>query len=124
MTGSLLRALTRNQAATGPDADDPRLRGRTYAVPFDLVWNAALRLAGQHAGWKVVSADDVEGFLRAEVHSPLGWVDDVTVQVSLDPDAQTRVDLASTSRGRSGDLGRNARRIGRFQRSLDRELGR
>lgn len=123
MTGSgLLRGLTRNRAATDVGSDDPRLRGRTYSIPFERVWQAALALARRRRGWTVTAADDVEGEIRAEARTPLRFVDDVTIRVSLDADAQTRVDLVSASRVGRGDLGKNARRINRFLRALDRSL--
>ncbi len=50
-------------------------------------------------------------------------MDDVEIRIGLDDDAQTRVDLRSASRKGVGDLGKNPRRIGKFVRALDRELG-
>lgn len=121
----LKRALTRNRAATAPDHPDPRLRGRRYAIPYQEVWDAALRLAGGGLGrWSVVDADDLEGRIRAESTTRVfRFVDDVEIRIRLDRDAQTRVDLVSASRVGRGDLGTNARRIRRFLRTLDRELG-
>lgn len=121
----LRRALTRNGALTHPDHVDPRLRGRTYAIPFDRVWTAALELAdGGLRRWTVIEADDIDGIIRAEARTLVfRFVDDVTIRISLDADAQTRVDLRSESRKGKADLGTNARRIGRFCRKLDRALG-
>ena len=45
----------------------------------------------------------------------------VRVWISLDTNAQTRVDLLSDSPGRM-DWGSNARRVDRFLRELDRRL--
>ena len=67
MTVRVLRALTRNRAATMADADDPRLRGRTYAIPFDVVWNAVLGVARERRGWTVLHTDDLEGVVRYEI---------------------------------------------------------
>ncbi len=122
MTVALLRGLTQNRAETAPDAADPRLRGRTYAIPFERVWTATLALAGRRRGWTVVQHDDIEGVIRAECRTLLRFTHDVEIRVGLDGDGQTRVDLRSASRVGHGDLGKNARRIGRFLRSLDREL--
>ncbi len=121
---SLATALTRNRAATDPLAEDPYLRGRTYAISFDRVWNAALALAdGGLKRWKVVEADDEAGFIRAESKTlVLRRVGDVRIDVTLDANGQTRVDLASASRKGKGDLGANGRRIGRFVRELDKRL--
>lgn len=117
-------ALTRNQAATAADHWDPRLRGRTYAIPFEQVWQAARALAsGALRGWRLVDADDYEGVIIAEARTlVLRYVDDVTIRIYLDADAQTRVDVQSRSRKGSGDLGANARRIARFLRALDRAV--
>lgn len=118
--------LTRNAAATSPDHDDPRLRGRTYPVPFEQVWQAALHLAGGGLrGWRVLAHDDQRGTIQAEAHARFtGAVDDVYVRVYLDRDAQTRVDARGAARDAKRDFGRNTRRLGRFFRSLDEHLGR
>lgn len=122
--GAARGELTRNAAETGRDARDPRLRGRTYAVPFERVWTGALKLArGGLRGWRLVEADDLQGVIRAEATTLfLRAVDDVTIHISLDADAQTRVDARSASRKDRRDLGRNARRLDRFFRRLDRIL--
>lgn len=117
------RALTRNRAYTGDEPPDPRLLAREYAVPFAAVWQAALGIAGASRGWKVVSSDPVTGEIVAEAHTRLwGFVDDVWIRVSLDDDAQTRVDMTSASRQGKADLGANARRIARFLHELDRRV--
>ncbi|HEX7051593.1 MAG TPA: DUF1499 domain-containing protein [Longimicrobiales bacterium] len=124
--GRLLSAFTRNQASTAPDADDPRLRGRTYAIPFDRVWELALALAdGGLRRWHVLDADDQEGVIHAEAHAALfRTIHDVTIRIGLDADAQTRVDAQAAARTTRGDLGASARRIAAFFRALDRALAR
>lgn len=119
----LIRAFTRNRAFTDPEADDPRLRGRSYGVPFARVWNAALEVARRTRGWTIVSSDPRAGEIVAEAQTPVWkFTDDVWVRLSLDEDGQTRVDMASASRKGGGDLGTNARRIARFLRTLDARL--
>lgn len=122
---SLLRGLSQNRAETDPRSPDPRLRGRTYAISFDRVWNASLALSGgQLSRWTVSSADDGDGIIRARVRARLRRrVDDVRIAVILDKNAQTRVDVVSVSLRRKRDLGANARHIDRFLRALDVELG-
>ena len=117
--------LTRNVAVTSPLAEDPDLRGRTYAIPYERVWRAARRLAaGGLRGWRIVDADDYDGLIRAEARSTLlRRVDDIVIRITLDANAQTRVDARSSSRGGRGDLGSNARRLRRFFAALDEELG-
>lgn len=119
--GRVWRALTRDVAATEPEHVDPRLRGRTYAVPFDRVWRAALDIAsGGIRRWTVLESDDDAGVIRARAGRLLGGDPaDVTITIVLDQDAQTRVDARSASAGRGPDLGANARRIARFFRELD-----
>lgn len=119
----LLAGLTANQATTDARTDDPRLTGRTYAISFDKVWSGALGLVHSGRGWSITHADDSIGFIRAEVTSLFfQFVDDVEIRIFLDTDAQTRIDLLSTSRTGRADFGTNARRIGRFLSRLDRHL--
>lgn len=116
--------LTRNVAFTAPGAEDERLRGRTYAIPFESVWQASLRLMGGGLKrWEIVESDDQEGIIRGAVRGRLERTgSSVTVRIVLDANAQTRVDVLSASRVGRADLGFNARRIRRFFRALDREL--
>lgn len=125
MFGRLVRGMSENAAETRPDSPDSRLRGRTYSIPFDAVWNAALLVAEEDMGrWEVLSWDDRSGVIVIEAQTPVfRWIDDVRISVSLDQDAQTRIDLTSRSRKGHADLGTNARRIGKFFRLLDGRLG-
>jgi hypothetical protein len=120
----MVTALRRNQVATAADHWDPRLRGRTYAIPFERVWQASLALAnGGLRRWKVIDSDDVEGIINAESRTFVWrFVDDVRIRVYLDEDAQTRVDVESKSRKGRADYGTNARRVHRFLRALDRRV--
>jgi uncharacterized protein (DUF1499 family) len=120
------RGLSGNGARTSQDDVDPRLRGRTYAVPFEQVWQAALALAGGGLRrWRILESDDYEGIIKAESKTlVLRYIDDVIIRIQLDPDAQTRVDMESRSRKGSLDFGANARRIGKFFRALDQKLKR
>ena len=115
------KGFTERTARTSPDSDDPVLAGRTYAIPFDRVWNAALELAsGGLKGWMPVSSDDRLGVIRSDVRSPLLPLEaNVLVSVTLDANGQTRVDMSALGNHRWGDLRVNRRRIKRFFRSLD-----
>jgi hypothetical protein len=121
---SIWRGLTHNRAYTREDAPDPRLRGRTYSVPFVVVWDAAMELAGGGLrGWSVTASDPRAGEIVAEARTTLWkFTDDIWIRISLDEDAQTRVDLTSASRVGRADLGTNARRIARFLHALDRRI--
>jgi hypothetical protein len=125
---SLLRLLApflENRAETRAGHPDPSLRGRTYAIPFAKVWAAAAALAsGGLRGWSLVEADEDRGVIRAESTTlAFRFVDDVRIEISLDENGQTRVDMMSASRVGKGDLGQNARRIRKFFRGLDRKVG-
>jgi uncharacterized protein (DUF1499 family) len=124
MAGRIWRALTSNVAATQDGHEDARLRGRTYAIPYEDVWTAAHALAaGGLRRWRVVAADDEEGVIEAESTTLVRRrVDDVVIRISLDADAQTRVDARSSVRRGYADGGRNARRLNRFFRALDRAV--
>jgi hypothetical protein len=108
-------------AETAPAHPDPRLRGRTYAIPFEDVWQAALALAGgRQRGWRVLAASDETGVIRAAAtrRFPVA-VDDVVIRVMLDADAQTRVDARAAAREGRAALRRNTRRLVQFFRALD-----
>lgn len=117
-------ALTKNRAQTHPRHPDPTLRGRTYAIPFARVWAEAVAMAsGDLRGWTLLEADEDLGVFRAESKTPiLSFTDDVQFRISLDENAQTRVDMTSESRVGRGDLGVNARRIRKFFRVLDKRV--
>lgn len=120
---SLLTALTRNVAETTPRAEDPRLRTRSYALSRDTVWSTVHQLAATQPGWTVIRTDPAEGVLEAEARTRLlKFVDDVTIRVQPASGQRFSVDLVSRSRVGKGDLGTNARRIGRFLAALDAAL--
>jgi len=117
-------ALTQNSAQTHENAEDSRLRGRTYVVPFARVWDEIVSMIESHQRWTLIRADEATGLIHAEATTRVfRFVDDVRFKVKLDSNALTRVDMWSASRLRRGDLGTNARRIARFCRELDRRLG-
>lgn len=119
----LWKGLSQNSAQTHEDFEDPRLRGRTYLVPFAKVWDEILAMIETDPRWKLVRADEGTGLIRAEATTRwLGFVDDVRFKIKLDQNALTRVDMWSASRRGKGDFGTNARRIARFYRDLDRRL--
>lgn len=121
---SVQAGLTRNVAFTAPGSDDDRLQGRTYAVPFETVWQASLTLVdGGLRGWTLTESDDSEGIIRGRVRGGLRRTESaITLRVTLDEDAQTRIDGLSASKVGRADLGANARRLGRFFRRLDEAI--
>lgn len=118
-------ANARARAATDPGASDPRLRGRTYAIPFERVWSTAL--AAIHGGlsrWRVLSQDDQKGVIVAEARTAVLRRDvDIQIRIGLDEYGQTRVDVRTALRGAHGDLGSTTRLIAAFLQELDRRLG-
>jgi len=80
--------------------------------------------SGELRGWTLLEAAEDLGVFRAEAKTLIfGFVDDVEFRISLDENAQTRVDMTSESRTGKGDLGMNARRIRKFFRVLDKRVG-
>ena len=120
----ILRGLTERGAETDPASLDERLVGRTYAIPFDVVWGAATRLAGgELRRWSISSDDDLSGVIAAgTLPRFFGLGDRVRIDIRLDENAQTRVDIRGTSRSERPDFGRNRRAIGRFLGKLDEAL--
>jgi hypothetical protein len=122
----LLEGLTQREAATDPRDADPRLRGRTYAIPFDTVWQAALSIGGGGIrGWSIVRTNDQHGVLELLVQPGIGPHSkhvDVRVDIGLDANAQTRVDMQAVSRTERGDMGRSKRLLHRFFTQLDARL--
>jgi hypothetical protein len=121
---ALRRGLTEDGASTEPGARDERLRGRTYAIPFDVVWRAAVALVdGGLRGWSLVGADDQDGYIEGMIRGRFRRFDSaVLIRIRLDRDAQTRVDAGSAIPGGRPDLGVGAHRLGRFFRALDHAL--
>ncbi len=124
MKKGIWTGLTTNSAQTREGAEDPRLRGRTYLVPFATVWDEILSMIESHPRWTLIRADEGTGLIHAEARTLVfRFVDDVRFKLKLDQNALTRVDMWSASRSGRGDLGTNTRRIGRFYRDLDKRLG-
>ena len=120
----ILRGLTEHSAATDQHSEDVRLRGRTYTITFDDVWQAAMTVAGgELLGWSVGRSDDQRGVIDALAKTPItGSEADVKIHIGLDRLGQTRVDALATSRKDKGDWGRTRRLIARFFKRLDKQL--
>jgi uncharacterized protein (DUF1499 family) len=91
----------------------PDLAPITLPTPPPATFDRALAVA-QSQGWEIVTADKSTGRIEAtDTTRWFGFTDDVVVR--LTPwGAGTRVDVRSTARSGTGDLGRNASRIRRF----------
>ena len=120
----LTKALPTNRAETDPWSDDPRLIGRTYAIPFEAVWRSCMSLAREHTRWRILQSDDLKGVIRVRcITKVFHQAHDLEIRIKLDEHGLTRVDLRSRSRTRRADLGVNVRRVGRFSKKLDESLG-
>jgi hypothetical protein len=119
-----LRGVLSNGAETREGAAAPWLRGRTYAISFDRVWQASLALAqGGLPRWSILDADDYEGVINVEIKvARLRPAARVTIRIGLTADAQTRVDARAHAPDRRGDLGVCTRALARFFTELDRSL--
>lgn len=121
---AFLTGLSRNVAFTSPGSLDPRLRGRTYAIPFEEVWRASNELVGGSLKrWDRIEADDEEGVIRGVARGRIErFTSAITIRITLDEDAQTRVDALAASRSGRSDLGSNARKLHRFFTALDARI--
>ncbi len=113
-----------HRVQTSPDATDPRLRGRRYAIPFERVWQGARRLAsGGLRRWILTWEDDRAGVIEARIPGrafrPEGIVQ---VRVFLDAEGQTGVQLRAGPTANGGDRGASRRRVIAFLDALDRSL--
>jgi len=118
------QAQATNRAETDPSSDDPRLLGRTYAIPFDAVWKGCLKLINERSRWSVLQADDLVGFIRVRCTTMVfRFEDDLEIRIVLDEHGLTRVDVRSKARKARADLGLQARRVGRLFTRLDQLVG-
>ncbi len=112
-----------NEARTDPHADDPRLRGRTYAIPFDAVWQCCLSVGRELPQWSVHRSDDKAGRIQSVVASGMLFpAVYVGIDVGLDRNGQTRVDVEAKSASERSNLGRSRRLVIRFVAELDKRL--
>ncbi|MCY4398444.1 MAG: hypothetical protein OXE96_03740 [Gemmatimonadetes bacterium] len=121
---TIWKGLALQEVRTSVDSDDPRLTGRTYTIPFATVWQAAIALTGGRLhGWRIARADDEIGIIMADVKGPLLPLEaSVSVYVTLDANAQTRVDVWARGLHGGWGLGVHQRRVGSFFAALDRLL--
>lgn len=117
-------AATSGGTRTDPESADARLWGRTYAIPFARVWDAAKGLVDEGLrGWSLVSDDDREGLIEAV---SLTWLrrkpDHVRITIRLDENAQTRVDMRCVRSEGAPARRRHPRLIDGFLATLDRKL--
>ena len=101
----------------------PDIKPLLLPAPSAQVFDAALATA-RHEGWTIVATDPATGRIEAtDTTFWFGFVDDIVVRITPQPDGGTRVDARSVSRVGVGDLGANARRLHSFLRDLANRLG-
>ena len=117
-------ATARARAQTDPHSPDHRLRGRTYAIPFERVWSQALAvIQSELPRWKLLTHDDQKGVILAEARTAVLRRDvDIHIKIGLDDNGQTRVDVRTALRSAHGDLGATTRLIAALLGHLDRRL--
>lgn len=121
-----LRGLFSNGARTAESPTHDWLTGRVYAIPFELVWQTSLGLAGGGLRrWHLTHADDQDGVIRAE-RGPafLRPTLAIEIEIGLTEDAQTSVDAEARAPDRRVDRGASARALALFLHSLDNALAR
>ena len=98
----------------------PALAPMTLPLQADLAYERALDLAKTRMkGWEVTHEDAAARTFEAVASTRLlRFQDDVVVRVTPVSEVESRVDMRSKSREGKGDMGANARRIGRFFREL------
>jgi hypothetical protein len=118
------KAITSRTARSGASAGQSHLERRTYGIPFATVWEVALRLAsGGLRGWTKEGANDLSGIIEASVRGlVLPLTADAVISITLDDNAQTRVDVSVRARHWPAWLGACALRTRRLVRTLDRAL--
>jgi uncharacterized protein (DUF1499 family) len=80
---------------------------------------AAVKVAMDQFGWKIVAVDPAAGTIEAtDTSKTFHFVDDIVVRVRPKPDGGSRIDMRSKSRVGRGDVGANAARIRRLRDSL------
>ena len=97
----------------------PDLAPITLSTKPERAFDRALAVA-QSQGWEIVTADKSAGRIEAtETTRWFGFVDDMAIR--LTPwGAGTRIDVRSVSRSGLNDVGRNADRIRRFLKELQK----
>jgi hypothetical protein len=123
-TPRLASALNKYRAETNPWSEDPRLIGRTYAIPYEEVWRTCMKFVAERGRWRLLEEDDLAGFIRIRcITLVFRREDNLEIRVGLDENALTRVDVRAGSKRSRMDLGLNVRRVGWFFKKLDELLG-
>lgn len=118
------KAVTNQAGRNTAGPVDAELRGRTYAIPFNTIWEALVTLvSGRLRGWTVVYEDAHAGVIEARVRNLVRPAPaKAMISIGLDANAQTCVDVIVTASGGTGHAETNPRRLRRLIDALDRML--
>ena len=110
--------LTLNDVTTrssDPCPPYPEIKPLDLGLPADDAYCLVLETARRMTGWRIVEESPHDGWLDAEVKSPLlRFVDDIRIWIEARSGGGCRVQMRSRSRLGYGDFGANARRIRAF----------
>lgn len=120
---TLHRWFTQNAAVTSPFDPDSFLHPRRYAASRAEIVEALRRAAGELPRWRFVEHREIQGRVRLEHRTRLGWVDDVDAYVVESFEGGCTVELSSRSRQGRWDFGQNRRNLREILSRLDRFLG-
>lgn len=101
----------------------PNIKPLMLDAPLDEVYQSAQAIV-RDLNWQLVSATKGEEQARVEASDTTFWFgfkDDIVIRLQRTEEG-TRVDLRSKSRVGKSDLGKNAARIRRFSRLLERRV--
>jgi uncharacterized protein (DUF1499 family) len=110
-----------NDVSTGETREYPDIQPQRFKTGAEKVFDVAEEVV-KTMGWTIIESDRRQGTIDAVASISFFRIkDDVTVIIKNEGD-QTTVNVRSRSRVGQGDLGRNARRIRRFQSELAKRL--
>jgi uncharacterized protein (DUF1499 family) len=110
-----------NDVSTGETREYPDIQPQRFKTGAKKVFDVAEEVV-KTMGWTIIESDRQQGTIDAVAAISFFRIkDDVTIIIKNEGD-QTIVNVRSRSRVGQGDLGRNARRIRRFQTELAKRL--
>lgn len=127
MLAEIMSGCAGTGATTNIGSSDPSLHPHVYSLPYDTVWDAAVKAATSVKGWAVTSTDWNGGVIALSMGFNM-WTTGtkMTVHVQRIGAVRTQVDMQSALSGFNGilmsDYGQNRRNVVRFFEELDRTL--
>lgn len=113
-----------NVVETGRTPQYPDVLPQYFSADPKRVFEESERAVIAIDGWRVESSDSGIGVINATRETRLmGFIDDITINITPETEFVTRVDVRSASRVGKGDFGQNARNIRELQTEIDNRLG-